>query len=63
MFILFQVQFYVDPWPEAQWGHRDLSSICVMASSKSQVMCCYLINNYHFNIIYTHADKINAKGA
>ena len=42
--ILRQVQCYVDPWPEAQWGDRDLSSICVMASSTSQVMCNYLIN-------------------
>ena len=32
-----QVQRYIDPWPEAQWGKRDLSSICVMASSRSQV--------------------------
>ena len=55
-FILLQVQRFVDPWPEAQWGERDLSSICVMASSKSQVMCSYLTDrciamwNYFNNV-------------
>lgn len=33
-----QVKQYVNPWPCAQWGdEKDLSTICVMASSRNQV--------------------------
>ena len=39
LILFLQVQRYVDPWPEAQWGGEDLSTICVMASSRSQVRC------------------------
>ncbi|XP_065917904.1 3'-5' exoribonuclease HELZ2-like isoform X2 [Dysidea avara] len=34
---LEQVKQYINPWPAAQWGYKDYSTICVMASSKSQV--------------------------
>ena len=33
------MQHYVDPWPVAQWENKDLSTICVMASSRNQVTC------------------------
>ncbi|XP_065917902.1 3'-5' exoribonuclease HELZ2-like isoform X2 [Dysidea avara] len=36
---LEQIQRYVDPWPTTQWGKKNLSTICAMASSRNQARC------------------------
>jgi len=39
------MQQHVDSWPVAEWGGKDLSTICVMAGSRIQVTRIYTFNN------------------
>lgn len=48
--LLREVLKYVSDWPEHEWGHKDLSTICIMTATSNQVCisclllvcCCYL---------------------
>ena len=39
--LCMQVKCYVDAWPTIKWGKKDISTVCVIASSRSQVNECH----------------------
>lgn len=34
----------VDKWPTKEWGERDLSTVCLVTTSRTQVCCNAIIN-------------------
>ena len=37
--VLEQLQSVVDRWPTKQWGERDLTKVCLVTASRTQVCC------------------------
>jgi len=54
------VEQYINPWPTAQWGHKDFTTICVMASSRSQVK---LFTDDGLQIYITSLGEINERAS
>ena len=40
--VLQQVKRYTFPWPEKEWGPKDVNEICIMTPARNQVSFCIL---------------------